>query len=232
MFTKSAEFYDALYHFKDYEQASQKLSGIIKKFNPAAKTLLDTACGTGKHIEKLKSYFVCEGLDLNSRLLEIAGKRCPEIIFHEGDITDFSLNKKYDVVTCLFSSIAYVKNEENLNKAVRCMSEHLNEKGLLIIEPWFSKETFWTDTITANHYDSENLKISWMYNSKLENDMSVLNINYLVGTPEEVTYFTERHELGLFSDLQYRKAMEECGLEIHFDKDGLFGRGMYTGIKN
>ncbi|MBL8005907.1 MAG: class I SAM-dependent methyltransferase [Ignavibacteria bacterium] len=232
MFTKSAEFYDALYHFKDYAQASQKLSGIIKKINPEAKTLLDTACGTGKHIEKLKIYFECDGLDISGKLLEIAEKRCPGNKFHKGDITDFSLNKKYDVVTCLFSSIAYVKTGENLIKAVRCMSDHLNEKGLLIIEPWFSKETFWTNTITANHYDSKDLKISWMYNSKSENDMSVLDINYLVGTPEEVTYFTERHELGLFSDLQYRKSMEDCGLEVDFDKEGLFGRGMYTGIKN
>lgn len=232
MYTKSARFYDALYHFKDYGKAADKLYAIIKKHNPNAKTILDTACGTGKHIEKLNKYLEAEGLDISSELLEIAKQRCPLNKFHKADIINFDLKKKYDVVTCLFSSIAYVKTSENLYKAIECMTNHLSENGILIIEPWYSKETFWTDTITANHFDEKDLKITWMYNSIREKDMSILNINYLVGTPQEVTYFTERHELGLFDDAQYRESMERCGLKVEFEKEGLFGRGMYTGIKH
>ncbi|MDQ3019867.1 MAG: class I SAM-dependent methyltransferase [Bacteroidota bacterium] len=232
MFTKSAKFYDALYHFKDYRSASEKLSSIISNYNPDAKTLLDTACGTGKHIEHLKNLYHAEGLDLSEELLTIANKRCPENIFHNADMTDFQLNKKYDVVTCLFSSIAYVKTLDNLYKAVENMSAHLNPNGILIIEPWFSKKTFWKNKVTVNHFDEEGLKITWMYRSQLEDELSILEINYLVGTPEEVTYFKERHELGLFDDKQYKEAFENAGLKVIYDKEGLFGRGMYIGIKN
>ncbi|MEP7147013.1 MAG: class I SAM-dependent methyltransferase [bacterium] len=232
MFTKSAKFYDAIYHFKDYKAASEKLIETIKQYNPDAVTLLDTACGTGKHIEYLKGYFDAEGLDMNPELLEIARERCPGNLFHESDMIDFKLNKNYDVVTCLFSSIAYVKTLVNLNKAISSMSEHLNMHGLLIIEPWFSKENFWTDHITANYYDEKDLKISWMYTSVRENDISILDINYLVGTPSFVTHFKELHELGLFNELQYRQAFIDAGLEVKYDKEGLFGRGMYIGIKS
>jgi len=232
LYTKSAKFYDALYHFKDYKSTSLKLKEIINEYNPEAKTLLDTACGTGKHIEFLKEYFDAEGLDINDELIEIAGIRCPENKFHFGDIINFNLNKKYDVVTCLFSSIAYVQTPENLKSSVASMSEHLNKNGLLIIEPWFSRETYWTDRVTVNHYDEKDLKVTWMYTSVKENDLSILDINYLVGTPEEVTYFKERHELGLFDDGQYRDAFEKAGLKVSYDKAGLFGRGMYIGIKN
>lgn len=232
MFTKSAKFYDALYNFKDYKTASEKLHNVILSKNPNAATLLDTACGTGKHIEHLKKFYDAEGLDLNNELLEIARLRCPQNIFHSADMTDFHLNKKFDVITCLYSSIAYVKSLENLNKAVRCMSKHLNPKGLLIIEPWFSKETFWTDRITVNHYDEKDLKITWMYNSKRDEDLSILEINFLVGTPDEVSYFKELHVLGLFDDNQYREAYKKSGFEVEYDEEGLFGRGMYIGIKN
>ncbi|HMS65776.1 MAG TPA: class I SAM-dependent methyltransferase [Ignavibacteria bacterium] len=232
MFIKSAKFYDALYHFKDYKAASEKLHKLIQEYNPSAKSLLDTACGTGKHIEHLQHHYEVEGLDINEELIGIAKERCPDNVYHIADISNFSLNRKFDVITCLFSSIAYVKTEEKLFSSVNYMSRHLNGEGLVIIEPWFSKETFRTGTITANHYDEKDLKITWMYTSEIENEMSVLDIHYLVGTPEEVTFFNERHEIGLFDDSQYRKAFTEAGLEVTFDKEGLFGRGMYIGIKN
>ena len=232
MFTKSAKFYDAIYHFKDYKAASDKLDKIIKENNPKARTLLDTACGTGKHIEHLRHHYDAEGLDINEELVEIAKERCPNTVFHIADISNFRLNKTYDVITCLFSSIAYVKTPEKLFDTLKYMSQHLNPEGLVIVEPWFSKENFRTGTITANHYDDKDLKISWMYTSEIENDLSILDINYLVGTPEEVTYFKERHEIGLFDDSQYRKAFTDAGLQVIYDSEGLFGRGMYIGIND
>ncbi|MEO8209857.1 MAG: class I SAM-dependent methyltransferase [bacterium] len=236
MYNKSAKFYDALYHFRDYKTASEKLFKIVANSNSSAKSLLDTACGTGKHMEHLREYFNAEGLDLSEELIKIAKERCPENIFHVMNMVDFSLEKKFDVVTCLFGSIAYVKTLDNLYKTIDTMSKHLNPKGLLIIEPFFSKNNFWTDRITANHYDENDLKITWMYTSKMQDEFAVLDINYLVGTTEEVTYFKERHELGLFSDSEYRDAMMNAGIEIKYNPEGLFGkdvgRGIYIGIKN
>ena len=236
MYNKSAKFYDALYHFRDYKAASEKLFKTVTNYNPSARSLLDTACGTGKHIEHLRNFFNVEGLDVSEELLEIAKVRCPGNVVHMQSMIDFDLKKKFDVITCLFGSIAYVKILDNLYKTIETMSTHLNPKGLLIIEPFFGKENFWTDRITANHYDESDLKITWMYTSKVENGYAVLDMNYLIGTTEEVTYFKEKHELGLFSDLEYRNAMIKAGLEVKYDSEGLFGKGigngMYIGIKN
>jgi len=229
LYNKSAKFYDALYHFRDYKTASEKLAGTVTKHNPSAKSLLDTACGTGKHIEHLRKYFDTEGLDISEELLEIAKVRCPGNIVHLQSMIDFDLKKKFDVITCLFGSIAYVKILDNLYKTIETMSKHLNPKGLLIIEPFFSKENFWTDIITANHCDEKDLKITWMYTSKRENEFAVLDINYLVGTTEEVTHFRERHELGLFSDSEYRNAMIKTGFDVKFDTEGLFGKSVGNG---
>src|SRR5690554_726115 len=160
MFTKSAKYYDALYHFKNYSEAADKINKIVKGLNPNAASLLDVACGSGKHIEYLRKYFTTEGLDLNNELLQIARERCPEVIFHQKDMTDFNLNKKFDVVTCLFSSVAYVKTVENLERAVSCMAQHLNAGGILILEPWISPEKYWVGKITANFVDQPELKIA------------------------------------------------------------------------
>jgi SAM-dependent methyltransferase len=146
-------------------------------------------------------------------------------------MVDFSLGHTFDVVTCLFSSIGYVKTAENLYRTVVNMVRHLRPGGLVVIEPWFTPEKYWTGTITANFVNEPNLKIAWMYISKIEGRVSILDIHYLVGTPQSVEHFEERHEIGLFTHEEYIEAFQKAGLEVQYDPEGLFGRGMYVGIK-
>jgi SAM-dependent methyltransferase len=233
MFTKSAQFYDALYHFKDYAEASRRLVEIIQQYNPNARTLLDVACGTGKHVEHLRKWYQVEGLDLSPELLQIARKRCPEIVFHSGNMLDFKVKHNFDVVTCLFSSVAYVKTPENLRIAIANMASHLEPGGILVVEPWFSPANYWTGTITANFVDHPELKIAWMYTSDPPIDsLCIVDIYYLVGTPDGVHQFKERHELGLFSHANYLSAFRKASLDVHYDPKGLFKRGLYWGIRS
>jgi ubiquinone/menaquinone biosynthesis C-methylase UbiE len=231
MYTRSVQFYDALYHFKDYAAASQQLRHLLLQHNSSARTLLDIACGTGKHLEYLRNYYQVEGLDLNSEMLEIARQRCPDVPFHQADMIDFRLEHGFDIVTCLFSSIAYVRTVDNLEQTVANMAHHLRPGGIVVLEPFFSPENYWTGTITANFVDEHDLKIAWMYTSDVPvGRLATLNIHYLLGTPEGVDHFTERHELGLFTPEEYLEAFRRVGLEVSYDPEGLFGRGMYIAI--
>ena len=112
------------------------------------------------------------------------------------------------------------------------MAEHLKPLGVLIIEPWINPDKYWIGRITANFVDQPDLKIAWMYTSEVEENISVFGINYLVGTPEGVTYFTERHEMGLFTHEEYRNAFFRAGLDVEYDPVGLFKRGLYIGKKS
>jgi ubiquinone/menaquinone biosynthesis C-methylase UbiE len=230
MYTRSVQFYDAIYHFKDYTAASSQLQNLLQRQHPTAKTLLDVACGTGKHLEYLRNHYRVEGIDVNPDMLKLARQRCPEVPFHQANMVNFCLEYKFDVITCLFSSIAYVKMRENLEKTLYSMVRHLRPGGVVVIEPFFSPENYWTGTITANFVDEPDLKIAWMYTSDPPQDrVAVLDIHYLVGTPEGVDNFEERHELGLFTHEEYLNAFRGAGLEVTYDSEGLFGRGMYLG---
>ncbi len=231
MFTKSAHFYDALYHFMDYGKAATEIHRLVLDRSPSATTLLDVGCGTGKHLEYLRSWFAAEGLDLNDDLLTVAQQRCPDLTFHQANMVDFDLGKTFDVVTCLFSSLGYVTDLADMRRAVARFAAHVRPGGAVIVEPWFSPETYWVDHLVANFVDQPDLKISWMYVSKLQDQVSVLDIHYLVGTPEGVDYFTERHEFGLYTCQEYMSAFCDAGLDVEFYRSGLFGRGVYVGMK-
>jgi SAM-dependent methyltransferase len=229
MFTKSASFYDALYHFIDYRAAVRQIHDLVQQRAPGASTLLDVACGTGQHLQYFRDLYDVEGLDLDGQLLEVARQRCPGVPFHEASMVDFEVTGRFDVVTCLFSSIGYVQTVQNLRLAIAAMARHLNPGGLLIVEPWFEPDRFWTDTVTANHFEGPDLKICWMYTSKREGDVSVLDIQYLVGTPDRVEHLVEEHRVGLFTREETTAAMEDAGLTVEYDPQGPFNRGLYVG---
>lgn len=227
MFVKSARYYDALYSFKDYAGSARAVAAFVGEHAPHAASLLDIACGTGQHLAHLRDRFAVAGLDLSADLLDTARARCPGVAFHEADMAGFDLGRTFDVVMCLFSSIAYVKTRERLDAAVAAMARHLAPGGLLLVEPWFTPETFWVGHLASNYVEEPDLAISWMYVSELRERMSVLDIHYQVGTAEGVHRFNEIHELGLFTAGEYEAAFRAAGLEPKHDPDGFFGRGLF-----
>ncbi|HEY42375.1 MAG TPA: class I SAM-dependent methyltransferase [Anaerolineae bacterium] len=232
MFTKSALYYDVIYSFKDYQAETHRLLELIgDHLLSGGDRLLDVACGTGKHLQLLKEKFEVEGLDLSPELLKIARGRTPDVPYHHADMMDFDLGREFDIVTCLFSSIGYAKTLENLNRAVKCMANHLLAGGILVIEPWFTPDSWNVGGVHANFIDEPELKIARINTSSIEGRLSYFDFHYLIGTPEGVEYFIERHELGLFEMEEMYEALKGSGLEVTYDEKGLTGRGLYIGRK-
>jgi ubiquinone/menaquinone biosynthesis C-methylase UbiE len=233
MYTKSASFYDAIYGTKDYRRESEMLHALIAQHRRSTgDVLLDVACGTGRHLEFLREHYAVMGLDLEPGLLDLARQRCPGVEFYQADMLDFDLGELFDVITCLFSAIGYVKTVERLGQAVSTMARHLKPGGLLVIEPWFSPEAWHPGTVHATFVDQPDLKIARMTISEQEDGFSRNVFHYMVAVPQGVSYFTEVHELGLFTPDDYRTAFEASGLEVIYEAHGLTGRGLYMGRRS
>ena len=161
VFSKTAMHYDKLYAKKNYATEIQRLISLLDiHADTNQMTLLDVACGTGFHLEHLREHFKVEGLDICPELLDFAHQRLPDILLHLGDMTNFSLGKQYDIVTCLFSSIGYVKTLDRLKDAIGHMTAHLNPGGALVIEPWFTPENWHPNTVHGMYIDEPELKIA------------------------------------------------------------------------
>ena len=228
MFKDSAKWYDALYSFKDYQQESDAIVSFLTKEYPGADSILDVACGTAEHDKYLSKMYSVDGIDINSEFIKVASKKNPDGKYFRADMTDFDLSKTYDIILCLFSSIGYVKTIDNVIKTLRCFKKHLNEHGIIVIEPWFVPAAWNPDgrvhMLTGETTDG---KICRMNINQQEGSLSILNFHYLVGTSNGVEYFTEIHELGLFSVEEMKETFKVVKLSVSYDKDGLTGRGLY-----
>jgi SAM-dependent methyltransferase len=234
MFEKSERFYDAIYAWKDYMAEAVRLKQFIATHKQSAgHTFLDVACGTGAHVSYLSDTFTIEGIDINERMLEIARAKHPGVVFHHGDMVDFDLGRQFDVVASLFSSICYLKTPACLMRAVANMGRHVCPGGLLIVEPFFSPETWKPRTKApgANVVDDQDITIVRMSDAVCEDNLVKCTFHYLVGTACGVQHFTEMHEFGLFTDDELRDAFRRAGLDVTYDATGLMGRGLYIGLR-
>ncbi|MCE3229689.1 MAG: class SAM-dependent methyltransferase [Bacteroidetes bacterium] len=233
MFTSTSHLYDTIYSFKDYKKESDEIIAIIKSRQPECKTILDIGCGTSEHHKHLNEYFRMDGLDLDKIFIDISRNKNPSGTYTVGDMSDFDLGKQYDVIICLFSSIAYLQSYNKIVAALKCFSRHLKSGGFLIVEPWFNKENLPEPIVHMLTNDKGDAKICRMNRSVVEGDFSILNFQYLIGTLQNgVQHFEEKHVLRLTSKEEMFSAFKEAGFDVSYEEKGLVGRGMYYGNKH
>jgi ubiquinone/menaquinone biosynthesis C-methylase UbiE len=227
-FIQSAELYDAIYSFKNYARESDRLRAVINEVVPGARTVLDVACGTGEHAKFLKQHYTVDGIDLNENYLRAARLKNPSGNYTCADMTEFTLNRTHDVVTCLFSAIGIVRTFERLERAVVCMARHVRPGGALIVEPWFTPDRWHPAGVSIHAAEIGADKVCRMSLSAREGDISILLFHYLRGTPNGIEHYSERIELGLLTRDEMTWAFESAGMKVRYEPEGLIGRGLYV----
>lgn len=101
--------------------------------------ILDLCCGNGRHAIELSARgFKVTGLDIMPEMLkraaEGAKKRGVRLSLIAGDVNDFSVSDKYDVVINMFQSFGYEVWQEGDEKVLRNISAALKPSGKLLLD--------------------------------------------------------------------------------------------------
>lgn len=234
MFENTAHVYDLIYEFsgKDYRTESEVIEQLIRRCAPDATTLLDVACGTGGHLVHLRERFDVTGLDLDEGMLAVARGRLPDVELVEGDMRSFDLGREFDAIVCLFSSIGYLPDRAALDEAIGCMSRHLTEEGVLVVDGWV-RPNAWKEPGTCHVVSGmrDGLAVARVGRSERRGKKTILELHHLVGSESSVDHLVDRHELTLFTDEEYREAFIAAGLDVETTEGPIGDRDRYVGTK-
>lgn len=236
MYDKSARIYDLLYvgsGIKDYPAEAAELHRIIEDACPGAQTLLDVACGTGAHLVEMQRWYAVEGVDLSPAMLAVARMRLPGIPLEEGDMRTLDLGKKFDAVTCHFSSIGYMTDPTDMRAAIARLAAHVAPGGVLIVDGWVRPDR-WLDNFRPDSPDvasDEDVTVVRLSISRREGSITELEMHHLVQTDDAIEYFMEPHRLRLTETAEYVSAVTGAGLEARVIPDYMPNRDRIVGIR-
>ncbi|MGQ9534240.1 MAG: class I SAM-dependent DNA methyltransferase [bacterium] len=141
-FTKIAPYYDQLMSFVNYRSWVDYIERIIVMHHIQEKIILDIACGTGVCLELwLKKGYRVIGLDGSDAMLEVCKNRFAQHLIEngkvhlmKGDIKNFSLKEKVPVITCLYDSLNYLLNADELLACFKSAYATLTHNGIFVFD--------------------------------------------------------------------------------------------------
>lgn len=223
-FIDYANYYDLLYHDKDYETEVDYIEEIIiGESTQGRKSILELGCGTGIHSKLLAERgHSLHAIDLSSDMLELAKQRIAgtdlveRLEFDVGDVRDYRAGKKFDVVLSLFHVASYQATDDDFEKFILTAKAHLNPGGVLLFDFWHKP---------AVVLEKPELRIKRCANElgqlvriaepelKLEKDIVVVNYQIFVSKKNKSHYrtFREKHQMRYFSCDFVRERLEAHG---------------------
>ncbi|WP_050776811.1 class I SAM-dependent DNA methyltransferase [Streptomyces sp. SPB074] len=226
-----AEIYQSLHEArgKDYRAEAVTVADLVRARNEEADSLLDVACGTGAHLRHFAGLFgTVEGLELSEAMLVRARAAVPAAVLHRGDMRDLDLNRRYDVITCMFGSIAYMKDAGELTSVLRAFAAHLTPRGVVAIDPWWFLETALDHHVSGDTVTAGPRTMTRVSSTERVGNTSHMTVHYVVAEPGVgVEHFVERHALTLFTRAEYEEAFRRAGLRVAYVGGVQSGRGLF-----
>ena len=126
-----------------------------------AKKILDCCCGVGRHAARLGELgFKVTGIDASKAQINTAqqNNKNANVEYFVHDAENFRLSdKNYDAAICMWTTYNYFSKENDLKAVLKCLSAHLREGGLLILDskniPILDKERLYHRIKKKNNLD-------------------------------------------------------------------------------
>lgn len=108
---------------------------FIKKFMHTGEHILDVGCATGSVCGLLRQRGArAVGIDINPCFVAAARTKDPSGEYHVGDMRNFRLRRKFDVLICIGTTFSYNLTNQDILRTLLNFRAHLEPAGQVIID--------------------------------------------------------------------------------------------------
>ena len=132
-----AVIYDHVMNHVNYRKWAKYVHRLVGVFGNRQKTgLLDIACGTGRFLQEMhKLGYSGGGCDPSPEMLKIARKNLRNVDFFEDQLPQLNnCRNNYKIVTCLYDSINYLLERQELEQALVRIYDIMANDSLFIFD--------------------------------------------------------------------------------------------------
>jgi SAM-dependent methyltransferase len=115
------------------------VDAVLEQHAPGAHTLADVACGSGEFaLAMARRGLRVTGIDQSPEMLALAsasaGRSGVEIAWLEQDMRDLRLPQPVDAATCLYDSLNYLVEEDELRRTMAAVAGALRPRGVFLFD--------------------------------------------------------------------------------------------------
>lgn len=218
-----ANIYDELiYEDIDYDEISEKIISLSNENNIEFEDYLDLACGTGNVGVRVGKYFKnMYAVDLSNDMLNIAFEKFKQnkikakVICQ--DMSELSLNHKFNLITSVLDSTNYITEEEDLFNYFKSVYDHLKDDGLFIFD--INSHYKLSEIMGNNIYTYSSEEVFYTWENTFEDNILNMFLTFFVKNENNLY---ERFEEEHFEKAYKEKDIEDILNEIGFNILGKF----------
>tara|TARA_B100000886_G_C20421374_1_gene491771 strand:- start:1080 stop:1847 length:768 start_codon:yes stop_codon:yes gene_type:complete len=227
-FKKYSHYYDLFYEEKNYKEEVNFLVDKTDHFKVNRDEVLDLGCGTGMHaIEFAKLGSNVIGIDLSQDMINKANEvkldldkdLQGKLSFSKGDIRNFKLQKKFDVIFSLFHVVSYIKNNNDLLQALSTIYKHLNNGGIFIFDYWYGPSVLWQKpSKRSKSISKDSYLVTRNAVPEIHFNKSIVDVNYQISINDKdgniLDKVNELHEMRYYFLNEIDLAAKISGLKL------------------
>ena len=219
-----AKIYDELINEDiNYDEMVDCILRICNENNIEFNDYLDIACGTGNVTVRIAKHFKnIYGVDLSEDMLreafdKLKSERIKGKIICQ-DMSELSLNRKFDLITSVLDSTNYVTDIDGLKNYFKGVYEHLKDDGLFI----FDVNSYYklSEILGNNIYTYSEEDVFYTWENVFEDDLLSMFLTFFVKKGELYERFEEEHLERAYKESQLESILEELDFKVINKFDG------------
>lgn len=223
LFGEYARYYDLLYRDKDYAAEIAYICDILQQHCPAAHSILNLGCGSGRHDRLLseKGYAIT-GVDLSEDMLAAARQAAEgydAVRYVQDDVRTVRLDMTFDVIISLFHVMSYQAGNNDLIAAFGTARQHLKPGGIFIFDCWYGPAVL-TDrpAVRVKELVDDTISITRIASPVMHPNQNLVDVNYHLFArnllTKEVQEVRETHRMRYLYLPELSLMLQKAGFEV------------------